>query len=86
MLLCRIPVAARSKAYFCGPSIAGIVGSNPAEGMDIRLLCLMCVVQVAAFATSWSLVQRRERETVCVCVCVWSINLNSEAAYAPAGL
>ena len=45
-------MAARSKAYFCGPSIAGIVGSNPAEGMDIRLLCLMCVVQVAASATS----------------------------------
>ena len=28
--------------------------SNPAEGldMDIRLLCLLCVLQVAAFATS----------------------------------
>jgi hypothetical protein len=33
-----------SKAYACSPSIAGIVSSNPAEGMVIRLLCLLCVV------------------------------------------
>jgi hypothetical protein len=25
-------------------SIAGIAGSNPAENMDVRLLCLLCVV------------------------------------------
>jgi hypothetical protein len=33
-----IPVAARSKAWVSGRSLAGIVGSNPAEGMDVRLL------------------------------------------------
>ena len=22
----------------------GVAGSNPAEGMDVRLLCLLCVV------------------------------------------
>ena len=33
-----IPVAARSKAWVCGSSPAEIVGSNPAEGMDVCLL------------------------------------------------
>jgi hypothetical protein len=33
-----IPVAARSKAWVCGRSLTGIVGSNPAEGMDVCLL------------------------------------------------
>ena len=31
-------VAARSKAWVCGRSLARHVGSNPAEGMDVRLL------------------------------------------------
>jgi hypothetical protein len=29
-------VAARSKAWVCGRSLVGIVGSNPAGGMDVR--------------------------------------------------
>jgi hypothetical protein len=33
-----IAVAARSKAWICGHSIAGIVDSNPAGGMDVCLL------------------------------------------------
>jgi hypothetical protein len=44
-------VAARSKAWVCGPSIPGIAGSYSAEGMDVRLLCLLCVVKVAASTT-----------------------------------
>jgi hypothetical protein len=37
--LCQpIPVAARSKAWVCGRSLAGIVGSNDTEGMDVCLL------------------------------------------------
>jgi hypothetical protein len=28
----------------CGRSIAVIADSKPAEGMDVRLLCLLCVV------------------------------------------
>jgi len=31
-------VAARSEAFVCGRTLAGIVGSNPAEGMDVCLL------------------------------------------------
>jgi hypothetical protein len=33
-----IPVAARPKAWFCGRSLAGIVGSIPAGGVDVCLL------------------------------------------------
>jgi len=31
-------IAARSKAWVCGRSLAGIVGSNPAGGMVVCLL------------------------------------------------
>jgi hypothetical protein len=44
-----VPVAARSKVWICGRSLAGIVGSDPAGGMDISLLrVLYCHVQVYA--------------------------------------
>ena len=36
--------AMRSQAQVCGLSTAGIVGSNSAEGIDVRLLCLFWVV------------------------------------------
>ena len=45
-----IPVAARSKAWVCGCSLAEIVGSNPAGGMDslsaVSVVC--CQVEVSA--------------------------------------
>ena len=31
----------RSKASVCSSLIAGIAGSNPAEGMDVLLLCVV---------------------------------------------
>ena len=40
--LLPIPVAARSEAWVCGRSLAGIVGSNPAGGMDVSREC--CVL------------------------------------------
>ena len=40
-----IPVAARSKARVYGRLIAVIVGSNPAEGMNVSLLRVLCVVR-----------------------------------------
>ena len=40
------------------PFIAAIAGSNPAEGIDVHLLCLLHVEQVGAFGTGWSLNQR----------------------------
>ena len=33
-----ILVSARSKAWVCGRSLAGIVGSNPAASMDVWVL------------------------------------------------
>jgi hypothetical protein len=33
-----IPVAVRSKAWFCGRCLAGIVGFNAAEGMVVCLV------------------------------------------------
>ena len=34
-----VPVAVLSKSWVCCSSLAGISGSNPSEGMDVRLLC-----------------------------------------------
>jgi hypothetical protein len=36
-----VPVAARSKAWVCGRSLAAIVGSNPTGGMDVCLLFVL---------------------------------------------
>jgi hypothetical protein len=40
-----ISVATRAKGWVCGRSIAGIEGSNPAGGMDVCLLWVLCVVR-----------------------------------------
>ena len=37
------PVAARSKAWVYGRSLAGFVGSNPTAGMDVCLCGVLCV-------------------------------------------
>jgi hypothetical protein len=47
-----IQVAVPSKAYVCRSWTAGIVGSNPAKGMDVRLLCLLGTLWVAASVTA----------------------------------
>jgi hypothetical protein len=39
-----IPVAARSKPWVCGRSLAAISGSNPAESMGVCLLSVSCIV------------------------------------------
>ena len=40
-----VPVAARSKAWFCGRSLSGIVSSNSAGSMDLCLLSVLRVVR-----------------------------------------
>jgi hypothetical protein len=40
-----LPVAARSKALVCGRSLPGFVGSNPAGGMNVCSLWLLCVIR-----------------------------------------
>jgi hypothetical protein len=44
-------MAVSSKAYDYGRLFVGIPSSNPAKGMDVRLLCWLRCVSVAAFAT-----------------------------------
>ena len=45
MIICQlVPVAVLSKAQFCSGLIAWIVGLNPAEGTNVRLLCSLCIV------------------------------------------
>ena len=39
-----IPVAVRLKTFVCHRLFHGIPNSNPNGGLDIRLLCLWCVV------------------------------------------
>ena len=46
-----------------------IAGSNLNDEMDAIFLCLLCVIYVAAFAKSQSLVQKI-LQVLCVCVCV----------------
>jgi hypothetical protein len=56
--------------YVCGRSIAEMAGSIPVERLGVSSVVLVCVVQVATFAASWSLVQRSPTVCVCVCMCV----------------
>jgi hypothetical protein len=44
-LILPIPVAARSKAWVCGHSLAGIAVSNTAKGMYVCLMWVLCVVR-----------------------------------------
>jgi len=63
-----LPLVVRSKSQVYSRSIAGMTSSNPAEGMDVRLCCLLCDVQVVTPATGRSLAQRSL--TGCVSVTV----------------
>jgi hypothetical protein len=58
-------VAVWSKAFVSGRSIAGTAGWNHAGGIDVCLLCLLCVVRVEASATGQSPVQGNSTEHVC---------------------
>jgi hypothetical protein len=55
-ILQPIPVAAQSKAWFCGCSLAGTAGSNPAGGKTMYFLNVVCC-QVKVSSTGRSIVQ-----------------------------
>ena len=57
-----IPVAAPSKAWVCGRSLAGNVGSNPIGSRDICFFFSVLCSQVEVSATGRSLVQRSSTE------------------------
>ena len=50
-------------------SIRDIGGSNHAEGMDVRLLCLLCAVWVAESATNTSFLHKSPLRCLYMCVC-----------------
>jgi hypothetical protein len=74
-----IPVAVGSEVWVYGSSLAGIVGSNPAGGMDVYLCWVLCV--------SWSSLRRADHSSREVLPnvmrrCVWSRHLKNEEAMA----
>jgi hypothetical protein len=71
------------KAWAFGRALAGIVGSNPTEGME-WVSVVGCQVEVSA--TEWSLVQRSSTECG-VSKWVWSWNLKRKrGGLSPLGL
>jgi len=67
-------------AYVCVRLIAGIMGSNLAEGMDVRLLCLLCRKRPLRRA------DHSFRETlpfVCVCLNVCDLETSTPDGQSP---
>ena len=71
-------MAARSKSWICGRSLAGILGLNPAGSMDVSLLWVLCCQERSLRA---GLITRRVE-----CVWVWSWIVDNEEALALWGL
>ena len=74
-----IPVAARSRAWVCGSSLAGIVGSNPA-GSWISVSCECCVLSGRGLCVR--LLSRPVKFCRLWCVWVSSWSLDNKAALA----
>ena len=70
-----IPVAARTKAYVCGRSPAGIMGLDSVGKTGCPSLLIVVCSQVGVSATNWFLVQGRQ--TGCVSLSVIRYNNNS---------
>jgi hypothetical protein len=64
-----------SLAVFRRP-IAGIAGSNPAELMDVLLLCGMCYV--GSGLCDELITRSEESYRVCVCLCVLETKTNRQ--------
>ena len=78
-----VPVAARSKAWFYGPSFAGIAVPNPA-GAWMLVCCECCVLSGRG---PWvGLITHTEQSYRLCCFWVWSWSLNNEKALAHWGL
>jgi len=67
-------VAVRAKASVSSQLTARIAGSNTAEGLNVRPMCLLCAVWEAASVKGRSLVQRSSTGCATLIVCksdVW---------------
>jgi hypothetical protein len=71
-----IPVAARSKAWVCGRSLARILGSNPTGGW--MSVCCECCVR-SGRGPCVGLITRPEESYRLWCVWVWSWSLDNGA-------
>jgi hypothetical protein len=78
-----IPLAARSKAWVCSRSLTRIVGSNPAGGLDVCLLRVLCVVRLRSLRrvgpSSWGVLPN------VLCLKVWSWSLENWDDLSPEG-
>jgi len=71
-----IPVAARTKAWVWGRSLAGIAGSNPAGGMGVSFECY--VSSGSGLCDRLIICPEESYRVLCVLVC--TINLENDEA------
>jgi len=69
MLQMLVPVALKSKANVCSHSPAETVSSNPARGMDVCLLWVLC--DVRQWPLQWADHSSEGVLLTVVCCCVW---------------
>jgi hypothetical protein len=69
-------VAALSKACVCGPSLAGIAGSNPTGGLDVCVLWMLCVLSGRGLCVG--LITCLGESYRVWCVWVWSSSLDNK--------
>ena len=68
-------MAVQSKAQVFGRFMARITGSNPADGMDVHVLCWLCVVYALA-----------EHSYRCVCLIVCDVETSTKRRLRPDSL
>jgi hypothetical protein len=66
--LCRSWTVKKGKAWVCGRSLAGIVGPNPAGGIDISLLSVVCYL--SGTERSLRRADHSSREVLLIMVCL----------------
>jgi len=71
LLVQPLPVAAQSKAWVCGRSPAEIVGSNPARGMNVWLLWVLCMLSGRGLCDELITHPKESYRLWCVVVCEW---------------
>jgi len=84
-IILPFPVAARSKAWVCDRSLAGIAGANlTGAWMFVCFLWVLCIVRYRSMRRADH--SSRGFLPNVVCRCVWSRNLMNEEAVAHRGL
>ena len=66
-LIGPVPVAAQSKAWVCGRTLSGTVGSNLARGMDVYRKC--CILSSGGLCDELIASTEESYRVWCVIVC-----------------